>query len=179
MNLNTTFDAPDYNMLHANPEVRKVGISGLLLDMILPEIYFATSINDFLDARRTIKPTSYLRSFGYTLPLRPGGSNLVGKALIYFFNFRYHTNRYNPNIINLEDHKCSLTVSLQTPQDHYKSAEEQGLISGDLVQMAAVLYSLRQDSVNLIGVRKILNIPNPDASRVDIKELMPALGFSY
>lgn len=164
-------------MQHVNPEIRKAGISGFLLDMTLPEIYFATSIADFLDEKKNVKPTSYLRSFGFTLPLRPGGNNLIGRAMINFFDVTYMTHDDNPAIIDLEDEINRMTVGLHAPNDHYKSAEEQGLRSGDRIQLASVLYDPRRDSVQLIAARKQLNIPTSDLSRANIQELMPAFGF--
>lgn len=64
-------------MIHANPLLCEYGFSGFLLGMTLPEVYFAANISDFLDERCTVKPTSFLRTVGYVLPLRTGGTNFA------------------------------------------------------------------------------------------------------
>lgn len=162
-------------MLHLNPLLREQGFLGSLFDMTIPETYLAESLPDFLKERRGAKPTSYIRTIGYTLPLRPGGKHLLGRSAVIFFDLKYW--ELGDTDIALSDDTEFIYTRPHDPEGHYKSCEEQGITSEDRVQLACILYDPREDSQQLIAIRKLLDIPAPDAGRVDVRNLVPSLAF--
>ncbi|KHO48110.1 MAG: hypothetical protein QT00_C0001G0122 [archaeon GW2011_AR5] len=165
-------------MLHINSLLQEKGFLGRLFDMTLPETYFATGISDFWRERRELKPTSYMRTFGYTLPFRPGGKHLLGRTVITFFNVKYLGIDDSAICLYDDDIQRHIYARVHDIEGHCKTREEQGIMDEDTVQLACILYDPRDDSSQLIAIRKHLDMPAPDLSRADIHDLMPALGFS-
>ena len=164
-------------MLHINPLLQEQGFLCRLFDMTLPEIYLATGISDFFECRRGLKPTSYMRTVGYTLPLRPGGRRLLGRAVVNFFNVKY-LKIDDSSVCLYDDIHEHIYARVHNMEDHRKAREEQGLLDEDKVQLASILYDPVDYSSQLIAIRKHLDMTVPDLSRASVHDLMPVFGFS-
>lgn len=164
-------------MLHVNPLLREQGFMARLFDMTLPEMYFASGLTDFREECRRLKPTSFMRTIGYTIPLRPGAKNFLGRSVINFFGLKY-LEICDGTAALLQDNEQYLYARLHDPEGHYRDCEEQNIYSGDTVQLVTILYDTRDGASQLIAIRKHLEIPASDLNSADVRDLVPAFGFS-
>lgn len=118
-------------MFHLNSllkEQRKISTS--LLELILPQTYLATSMNDFLREKETVIPTTRRKLIGYALTGHPGTNHLVGKAMISVASVEY---RQDDSLTALLQDKnggfssLPIKMKIHNQTDRFKSDIEQGM----------------------------------------------------
>ncbi len=147
-------------MIHLNPEIRKKGVEGILRELIAPEAYAASSIDDFLKNRDSIVPTSTFRALRYGfLGLNGGCLNLIDSALIAIIDQTYKSRSHHH--IKIEDETGSLDLRPHNYSDFYKNILEQHINNGDGVEAVVLLYDKKYDYPELLCVIKSFKIISP------------------
>ena len=93
-------------MLHINAKIRKTPF--FLVDLFTPELYAATTIDDFLRCREDIKPTK---------KILPPAIEFYGQAIVGFDSFVYR--RLSWDTVELSDLTAYLLVSLERFHKYY------------------------------------------------------------
>ncbi|MDO8656413.1 MAG: hypothetical protein Q7K45_04185 [Nanoarchaeota archaeon] len=162
-------------MFHLNPEIRKKGVKGILYDAISPQVYAASSIEDFLKNRDSIEPTSTFRALRHGfLGLNAGCLNLIDSALIAIVDQTYTGWPYHRE--KIEDETGYLHLRLHNSAEFYKDIRKQRINSGDRVEVAVLLYDKQHDYPELHCIIKSLEIASPQGSWL---QNLAELNFSY
>ncbi len=137
-------------MLHYNQLVKDNSVLDSFNTLAMPQIYFASSIKDFAESRREIKPTSLLsevlfdiRSFQKTYTR--------GKALVMIPCVRYHGSFWN--IVGLEDVTHRISTSIFFPEAFNQGIEKEQIQPGETVS-AGILYDTKIDFPYLLFLTK-------------------------
>jgi hypothetical protein len=146
-------------MLHCNEDFIKRGLMYALRHTLDFEMYLASSIQDFVESRHDVLPTSPLKCAARSMFLI-NGKAYVGKAVIFLQDVKYsRTGALTDISVRLEDTTGSLTMPAHDPWYHLDDAKRQGVWSGQLIQGASILYMPRNDGLWFSTMVKYLDIP--------------------
>ena len=155
-------------MIHFNQQLRETGPQGRLQELVQPQTYLALTLSDFLDEKSGVEPPSLIRA------CLLGAQYLHGKPLINFQNIRYR--RISSDLAQLEDLNTELQLGIFSPQHLDRAIYEQGILDGDRIQWATIIYQVSKDEGHLYWLQKSLNIGKPELVPRPINDLVPTLG---
>ena len=149
-------------MFHMNRIlIEQGGPKEKIMGAILPQAYVAVTISDFLRERQEVETTGFLKSVFWLVSF----NNFYNKACITFNNVRYH--RISQEEAQLEDFNGTLDLPIKSPAYLDLENQKQGIINGDRVQQAYVLYNPSFDQGFLVALAKI-NYPTPERVKPDL-----------
>lgn len=153
-------------MIHLNPLALNTGtLEQKFSATIGPQMYWANGVDDFLKEKQNVVPSDIWKVISWTLALRHGGGNFLGKALIFLHNLQYQEINYtaaieSPSIfppgptVCLEDVTGKLTLTWDNIISYDLCSRREQLRRSDFVYEAALLYNPRKDEMGLIDVKK-------------------------
>lgn len=146
-------------MFRYKEDMWKHGMWYALQTILLPEVYIAVSIQDFLREKKEVVPTSYIQYFARLYFLRDI-INYYQKAVIGIPSVTYYRKEGDRGLeITLEDSMSSLTMPAYNPTQHIKLTEKEGLSNGQKAEWALLLYQPKTDETWLFHIFKSLNTP--------------------
>ncbi|MBI2125101.1 hypothetical protein HYU08_00945 [Candidatus Woesearchaeota archaeon] len=140
-------------MLHLNEIKRRKGLESQLELFAHPQTYVARTIHDFLREKEEVQTT------GFWSACLGGNPFLYDSTLIQFQNVRYW--RVSEDTVHLQDITETLPASIIFPLAWNMIIESQGIVDGDKVQEAIVLYQKSKDKSYLYKIRKSIDKPKP------------------
>ncbi len=137
-------------MIHLNKELIELGgLSEKVQGMIDPQTYYTHTISNFLKEKESVEVTGFLKSILWLYT----GMNFYRKSCITLNNVRYH--RVNPKEAQLEDLTVTLNLPIFNPASLDATIQQQGILDGDRIQEAYILYTKARDYGCLVGLKKI------------------------
>lgn len=154
----------DYNQYlieHGGPKERFEGKFGF-------KMYSAVSISDFIDERKKVQTTSFLKSVIW-LPLT--FTSLHNKTVVFLYNVQFYHSGENEAI--LADQNATLNLPI-TPL--LNSRIKRGdFFDGEKFQRVYVLYSKEQDYGCLFKLEKFIDLESPrkQEDKLGLEGLLP------
>jgi hypothetical protein len=166
---------PGY-MIHINPHLREHGVKGFLLDLMMPQSYFASGIADFLGEKDHIVPSTRSKLIGYMLTLQPGSNHLVDKAAISVFSIEYCKVDSYTALLRNKNYREDLgivSMIIHDPLDRYNSDVEQGMDRLGFwyrVDYAGFIFDPKKpvSQAELVAVRRRADLPKEPLCKANI-----------
>ena len=146
-------------MIHLTEMESGSSLKSQLQFLMMPEIYKAMSIHDFVTDRKKIQGTTFLKS----LLLKSTAYYSLyreGDAVIYLQNINYYSSSSEgEDLIELHDSSSAIAISVFDQEYHPKELIRQGIRDGDRIQRATILYNVKTDGSHLLYLNKIDHRP--------------------
>ncbi|HLC71512.1 MAG TPA: hypothetical protein VJI32_05875 [Candidatus Nanoarchaeia archaeon] len=138
-------------MIHYNSYLQQKGLKGTLQNLILPEIYVASSIKDFVDERGDIQPTGIGHHYVWNFLSLFHNLDLRERAAVVIPSVRYHECFFN--VGGLEDLTQRMVAAPIYPEEFQEGIDKEEIKPGETVR-ALLLYDTKIDFPYLLALFK-------------------------